>query len=93
MPTPLPKRVVIPPDVLSRELDGEGVLLNLETERYYTLDDVGIRMWQLLAEHGDVETVVAQLLDEYNVEQATLRHDLADLIAGLVEANLITVET
>ena len=93
MPAPLPKRVAIPPDVLSRELDDEGVLLNLETERYYTLDDVGIRMWQLLAEHGDVETVVAQLLDEYDVEQATLRHDLADLIAGLVEADLMTVET
>ena len=93
MTAPLPKRVVIPPDVLSRELDNEGVLLNLETERYYTLDDVGMRMWQLLAERGDVETVVAQLLDEYDVDEATLRRDLADLIARLVEAELVTVET
>ncbi len=93
MSTSLPKRVVIPPDVLSRELDDEGVLLNLETERYFTLDDVGIRMWQLLAEHGDVETVVAQLLDEYDVDESTLRHDLADLIAELVKANLMTVQT
>ena len=89
----LPKHVIIPPDVLSRELDSEGVLLNLETECYYILDDVGMQMWQLLTEHGDVETVTTQLLEEYDVDEATLRHDLVNLIAGLVEAGLMAVQT
>jgi hypothetical protein len=66
-------------------------LLNLETERYYSLDDVATRMWQLLAEHGDVGTVVEQLLAEYDADKATLHRDLANLIAELAEEGLIAV--
>ena len=89
----LPAQVAIPPDVLFQELEGEAVLLNLETEHYYGLDDVGTRMWQLLAEHGDVATVVEQLIEFYDVDEANLRHDLAHLIAELAEEGLITVQT
>jgi hypothetical protein len=91
MSTSLPTRVAIPPAVLFQELEGECVLLNLDTERYYSLDDVGTRMWQLLAEHGDVATVVEQLLAEYDVDEATLRQDLVDLIGKLSEAGLVTI--
>ena len=49
----LPTQVEISPEALFQELDGETVLLNLQSERYYGLDDVGTRMWQLLAENGD----------------------------------------
>lgn len=93
MTVPLPRSVTIPPDVLSRELEGEGVLLNLETEQYYILDDVGMRMWQVLAEHSNTEAVIAQLLDEYDVEETALRHDLAKLIAQLSESGLVTVSS
>ena len=62
MSTSLPARVAIPPDVLFQELEGECVLLNLDTGRYYSLDDVGTRMRQLLAEHGNVATMAEQLL-------------------------------
>ena len=92
MSTSLSARVAIPPDVLFQELEGACVLLNLDTERYYSLDDVGTRMWQVMAEHNDVATVVEQLLDEYDVHEATLRHDLANLIAELTEEGLITVQ-
>src|SRR5437762_10901062 len=37
-------RVVVPQHVLVRFMDGESVLLNLETERYFGLDETGTRM-------------------------------------------------
>lgn len=88
----LPKRVVPSPDVLFRELEGEAVMLDLGSERYYGLDEVGARIWQLLDEHHDVETVVDQVLAEYEVEEEQLRSDLADLIDNLVDAGLVTIE-
>lgn len=91
MSTSLPACVAISPDVLFQELKDEAVLLNLDTERYYSLDDVGTRMWQLLAEHSNVAAVVGQLLGEYDVDEATLRQDLANLIAQLAEEELITM--
>jgi len=41
-------RAAAPAHVPVRFLDQESVLLNLETERYFGLDETGTRMWQLL---------------------------------------------
>jgi hypothetical protein len=87
----LPTQVEISPEALFQELEGETVLLNLQNERYYGLDDVGTRMWQLLAENGDVAAAFAQLLKEYDVDAVRLEADLATLIGRLAEAGLLTV--
>ena len=44
-------------NVLAQELGGEVVLVNLENETYYNLNQVSSRMWQLLTEQSDVEMV------------------------------------
>ena len=81
------------PQVLFQELDGEAVLLNLESESYFGLDDVGTRIWQLLVEHAQLGRVYAQMQKEYDVEEDRLRRDILQLVAKLDEAGLITVET
>jgi hypothetical protein len=75
--------------VLFQEVDGEMVLLDPQAERYYTLDDVGTRFWQLLAEHADMDTVVAAMLAEFDVDEGTLRSDLDALMARLSAAGLV----
>jgi Coenzyme PQQ synthesis protein D (PqqD) len=77
------------PQVLFQEVEGELVLLDMQGERYYTLDDVGTRCWQLLAEQGDIDKVVAAMLTEFDVDEATLRSDLDALIAKLSAAGLV----
>ena len=96
MSTSLPAHVTIPPDVLFQELDGETVLVDPQRgipHGVYVLDDIGSRIWQLLAEHGDVAPVVEQLLELYDVDEATLRRDLANFIAELIEKRVLTVQT
>lgn len=88
----LPERIEMSSEVLFQELQGEAVLLNLETERYYGLDDIGTRIWQLLAQSGDVNAAFEQLLREYNVEEEVLRQDMGQWIAKLSEAKLIKVQ-
>lgn len=87
----LPRRVIPSPDVLFRELEGEAVMLDMGSERYYGLDEVGARIWQLLERNHDVETVVTQMLAEYEVSEEQLRSDLAHLIDDLAEAGLVTI--
>lgn len=88
----LPKRVKMSPEVLFRELDGEAVMLDLETEKYYGLDEVGTRMWELLDEHGDVEKVIGLLLEEYEVAEDQLRTDMGELISQFAEHGLVQIE-
>jgi Coenzyme PQQ synthesis protein D (PqqD) len=84
-------RVVVPSHVLVRFLDKESVLLNIETERYFGLDETGTRMWQLVTTAPKIEVAYEQLLEEYDVQPELLRENLADLLARLVENGLLQV--
>jgi hypothetical protein len=77
------------PSVVFQEVEGETVFLDLEGERYYVLDDVGTRCWQLLLEHGDLEQIIPTMLAEFDVDEQTLRSDLDALLAGLRDAHLV----
>jgi predicted transcriptional regulator len=80
------------PEVLVQELDGEAVLLNLESERYFGLDDVGTRVWQHLLEHRRLERVCEEMQKEYDVDESRLREDVLQLVEALIEAGIVTVE-
>jgi hypothetical protein len=84
-------RVVVPAHVLVRFLDKEAVLLNIETERYFGLDETGTRMWQLVTAAPKIELAYQQLLEEYDVQPELLRENLTDLLARLVENGLLQV--
>lgn len=77
------------PDALYQLLGGEAVLLNMQTEQYFGLDKVGTRVWEVLAEAGTPEMIVAKLVAEYDVDEAVLRRDIDALLAELVQAKLI----
>ena len=82
-------RAVVPADVLVRFLDREAVLLNLNTERYFGLDETGARMWQLVTEMPSIEKAYEALLAEFEVEAELLRSNLTDLIVKLAENGLL----
>jgi len=84
-------RVVVPKHVLVRHLDGESVMLNLETEKYFGLDATGTRMWQLVTAAPSVDAAYAQLLEEFEVEPDLLRANLTELLSRLLENGLLSV--
>jgi hypothetical protein len=86
------RRVKIPEQVMMREVSGEAVLLNLATESYFGLDEVGTRMWVALAQSGTVDSAVDRLVAEFDVEPAEVRADLLELIEQLNGAGLISLE-
>lgn len=85
-------RMLISPETLDQELDGDTVFLHLDSACSCALDDVGTRVWHLLVTHGDTETVVSQILAAYDVDEATLRRDLEPRRAALTAAGLVTVD-
>ena len=86
------QRVSVPKDVLIRELDGELVLLNLNNECYYGLDQVGTRIWKALCAAESIEAAHHALLDEYDVKSDTLESDMQKLLSELGEHGLIKIE-
>ncbi len=81
------------PDVLCRELAGESVLLDLKSQRYFGLDEIGTRIWQLLNEQGRTDAVLLAMADEFEVDDAQLRQDLAAFLRELADAGLIELRS
>ena len=91
-PVSFAARVSIPQDVLHQELDGKSVILNVESGRYFGLDDVGNRMWRALAETESIEHACKVLLAEFDVDEQKLRSDLGRLIVELLDHGLLKIE-
>jgi hypothetical protein len=84
-------RVRVPEAVLVSGLQDESVMLNLDSERYYGLDDVGTRMFSVLTTSDSIESAFEVLLGEYDVDREVLRNDLVSLIDKLLEQGLVEV--
>jgi coenzyme PQQ synthesis protein D (PqqD) len=85
-------RVRVSPDVLVSSMDGESVLLNLQSETYFGLDEVGTRMWNALTGAESLQAAFDVLAAEYEVEPDQLRHDLEQLVNKLAEQGLLEIE-
>jgi len=84
-------RVSVPDDVLVQELQGESVLLNVESGRYFGLDEVGTRMWAALANAESLQAAYDALLAEYDVDAEQLERDFRGLVEKLLERGLVKV--
>ena len=91
MTTRITAQVTASPDVLFRDVGGEAVLLNLDSETYFGLDAVGTRMWQVLTTSPSLAAAHATLLTEYTVTPELLEHDLIELVDRLVAHGLLVV--
>ena len=87
----LTMRAVVPAHVLIRRLEGESVLLNLDSERYFGLDPTGTRMWELMTSQPCIGLALEKLQEEYEVDPETLRAHLIELLGRLVENGLLQV--
>jgi hypothetical protein len=76
---------------LSCVLTGGIVILNLESGVYYGLQEVGVRIWELLKEPAAVRDIEAALQSEYEVESERCQRDVRALLQDLVEEKLVEI--
>ena len=87
----LTQKVAVKKDILVQDMGGELVLLNLESEEYFGLDDVGSAMWSCLKESDSLQTAYDRLLDRYDVNPEELKQDFLTLVAQFVDRDLVEV--
>ena len=87
------QRFTVSPRVLCQEVAGEAVLLDLDSEKYFGLNAVGLRIWQLLQKGDDPAAILRALEREYDTDAVTLAADLQDLIQRLSKAGLVSASS
>ena len=79
------------PEVVSREVEGELVLLDLESATYFGLNQVGSRVWTLVGELGSLRKVCESMEREYAVPREQLERDVLSLARELRDKGLLVV--
>jgi hypothetical protein len=79
----------IPPQVMSRLVDDDTVLLDLESGMYFGLDGVGKRIWDSVAEGCSIGKIAAIITAEFEVDEARAQADVVAFASDLVERGLL----
>ena len=80
------------PEVVCTDLGGkEAVLLHLDTKKYYSLNQTGLRIWQILSDGHTPAYVVEQLQDEFEVTAEKARESVIELMNELIAEKLLTL--
>lgn len=77
---------------ISTDLGGEAVILGLKSSQYYSLNDVGTRIWDLIQEPKTVRDVRDAILEEYDVEPKRCEKELLGILKKMASAGLIEVK-
>jgi hypothetical protein len=86
-----PATVVVRSDgLIEAEIENEIVALSIEKGTCYGLNQVGSRIWRLLADPIHISDICAQLLAEYKVEPRACECQVLDLLEELRAEGLIT---
>jgi hypothetical protein len=77
------------PEVVSRVLDGEAVLLDLASGKYLGLNAVATRAWELIGAGKSLAEMRSVLFDEFEVTRDVLDRDLTELLETMRARGLI----
>ena len=78
-------------DVLMQKVGDDAILLNLNTENYFTLDEVGTRIINTLQESDSVKQAIGKLVGIYDVDESKLTSDAIRLVEECEQNGLLQV--
>ena len=79
------------PHVLSRELEGEAVLLDPVAGEYFSVNPVGAAIWATLAEPRSLASLQGAVLERFAVGADQAWTDLVTFVAELERRGLVEI--
>jgi hypothetical protein len=86
-------RVIKNPAVVCTEMDDGGVLLDLETTAYYSVNRTALRIWHLIDDAATVDEIATRMTTEFVVDYEHALTSAQRLVATLEQERLIRVES
>jgi hypothetical protein len=80
---------IIPEEVVHETVDGEVILIALQTGAYYSLEGAGADVWEGLVEGRHTDEIVADLESRYGADAGVVRSAVLDLVQRLAEERLV----
>jgi len=77
------------PDLVHADVDGEAVMMSISRSSYFGLNEVGTRIWALLAAPASVEQICGRLSEEYDVDSVECRQQVEAFLGELLRQGIV----
>ena len=78
-------------DIVSSDIDGEAVMMSIEKGKYYGMDPIASRIWELTGKPISIEEMIGILTQEYDVTQADCEKDVLAFLSDLLSEKLVEI--
>lgn len=75
--------------IMTADMKGATVMLDIETGKYYNLGDVGGRIWEILEEEMTIKQLIEKLMQEYDVTEEQCQKDIEPFLEKMMERGLV----
>jgi len=85
-------KVKIKKGVVFKDLDNEMIIMDMDSGKYFGLNETGAAIWTLISKHHTLGEVLKRLLEEYEVPAQQLENELRGFLKAIYEKGLVDVE-
>ena len=85
-------KITLSKNVFAQEIDEETIILDSETQEYFSINEIGKVIWSLIEEKKNLEEIKAEMLDMYEVPEEQIEIDLLNFIQALEQKGLIKID-
>jgi Coenzyme PQQ synthesis protein D (PqqD) len=76
---------------MSADLDGEAVVLSIDNGKYYSMNEVGSRIWALVQRPIAVAALIDLLVGEFEVERTVCEQEVLEFLRDLHADGLVRI--
>lgn len=81
----------VPAHIITRELDNEIVILDMEAGSYFGLDPIGSRMWSLFSSGKSLDEMCDEIVNEYDASKDEVLRDALALAEQLTNKRMLEI--
>lgn len=78
--------------IVSSKLEDEVVMLDIEQGKYFGLDPIGARIWELIETPNTIQAIISSLTAEYNVGKEQCENDVFEFLNQMHSLSIIEYE-
>lgn len=79
------------PEIMHNDIDGEAVMMSIEQNSFYGIDEIGTQIWNFLENPTTPEKIITEMMQHYNVEREKCESDLMNFLNEILNNKLILI--
>lgn len=84
--------ILISKSVSTSEIDGEKIMIDFETGKYFMIKGVGNDIWDRIQAEISIDKLISSLLEEYDIDRNTCETEVLEFLKQLNEYGFIEVK-